>query len=111
MHRRTWLPNGDVYGSGGTVPSILNLGRLRLKCDGTRAETRFRLSAKRRSPFKSVRPSVQSTTGNRYLRISGSNAGNTPFASFPFISPPVRHRVPSHFNWTLLPKDVQSRTT
>jgi hypothetical protein len=26
----------------------------------------------------------------------------TPFASFPFTSPPVRHRVPSHFNWTLL---------
>jgi hypothetical protein len=25
--------------------------RLRLKCDGTRAETRFRLSAKRTSPF------------------------------------------------------------
>ena len=24
------------------------------KCDGTRAETRFRLSAKRTSPFKSV---------------------------------------------------------
>ena len=21
---------------------------------------------------------------------------------FPFTSPPVRHRVPSHFNWTLL---------
>ena len=30
------------------------LGRLRLKCDGTRAETRFRFSAKRTSPFKSV---------------------------------------------------------
>jgi hypothetical protein len=29
-------------------------GRLRLKCDGTRAETRFRLSAKQTSPFKSV---------------------------------------------------------
>jgi len=28
--------------------------RLRLKCDGTRAETRFRLSAKRKSPFKSA---------------------------------------------------------
>ena len=28
--------------------------RDQLKCDGTRAETRFRLSAKRRSPFKSV---------------------------------------------------------
>jgi len=26
----------------------------RLKCDGTRAETRFRLSAKRTSPFKSA---------------------------------------------------------
>jgi hypothetical protein len=26
----------------------------------------------------------------------------TPFASFPFTSPLVRHRVPSHFNWTLL---------
>ena len=26
--------------------------RLHLKCDGTHAETRFRLSAKRTSPFK-----------------------------------------------------------
>ena len=26
--------------------------RLRLKCDGTRADPRFRLSAKRASPFK-----------------------------------------------------------
>ena len=25
----------------------------------------------------------------------------TPFASFPFTFPPVRHRVPSHFDWTL----------
>jgi len=30
-----------------------------LKCDGTRAETRFRLSAKRMSPFKSVREGRQ----------------------------------------------------
>jgi len=29
-----------------------------LKCDGTRAETRFRLSAKRTSPFKSAGASV-----------------------------------------------------
>jgi hypothetical protein len=50
-------------------------GRLRLKCDGTRAETRFRLSAKRTSPFKSAGASVQSTTGSRGVRISGSNAG------------------------------------
>ena len=45
-------------------------GRGQLKCDGTRAETRFRLSVKR--------------------------------TSFPFTSPPERHRVPSHFNWTLM---------
>jgi hypothetical protein len=31
-----------------------NTGRLRLKRDGTRAETRFRLSAKRKSQFKSA---------------------------------------------------------
>jgi hypothetical protein len=45
----------------------------------TRAETRFRLSAKRRSPFKSVGASAQSTTGTRGVRISGNNAGYTMF--------------------------------
>ena len=54
-------------------------GRGQLKCDGTRAETRFRLSAKRTSPFKSAGASVQSTTGSRGVRISGSNAGYTMF--------------------------------
>jgi len=43
------------------------------------AETRFRLSAKRTSPFKSTGASVQSTTGSRGVRISGSNAGYTMF--------------------------------
>jgi hypothetical protein len=52
---------------------------LRLKYDGTRAETRFLLSAKRTSPFKSAGASVQSTTGSRGGRISGSNAGYTMF--------------------------------
>jgi hypothetical protein len=53
--------------------------RLRLKCDGTRAETSFRLSAKRTSPFKSARePSVQYSTGSRVVLISCSNAGYTP---------------------------------
>jgi hypothetical protein len=82
------------------------------------AETRFRLWPKRTSPFKSAGASVQSTAGSRGVRISGSNAGYTkfrgsvkrcegdwlptPFASFPFTSPPVRHRVPSRFNWTLV---------
>jgi len=54
-------------------------GRLRLKCDGTRAETRFRLSAKRTSLFKSAGALVQSTTGSRGVRITGSNAGYTMF--------------------------------
>jgi hypothetical protein len=44
--------------------------RLRLKCDGTRAETRFLLSTKRTSPFKSAGASVQSTTGRRAVHIS-----------------------------------------
>jgi len=67
--------------------------RLRSKCDGARVETRFRLSAKRTSPFKSAGASVQSTTGSRGVRISGSNAGYTMFrgsakgTGYPFHSP------------------------
>jgi hypothetical protein len=49
-----------------------------LKCDSTRAETRFRRSAKRTSPIKSAGVSVQST-GSRGVRIRGSNAGYTMF--------------------------------
>jgi len=48
-----------------------------LKCDDTSAETKFRVSAKRTSPFKSAGASVQSTTGSRRVRISGSNVGYT----------------------------------
>ena len=55
------------------------LCRLRLKRDGTGAETRFRLSSKRTSPFKSAGASVQSTAGSRGVRISFSNAGYTTF--------------------------------
>jgi len=67
--------------------------RGQLKCDGTRAETKFRLSAKRTNPFKSARASVQSTTGSRCVRIGGSNAGYTMFrgnvkgTSYPLHSP------------------------
>jgi len=43
--------------------------RLRLKSDGTCAETRFGLSAKWTSPFKSAGESVQSTTDSRSVRI------------------------------------------
>jgi len=38
---------------------LTNDGRGQLKCDGTRAEIRFRLSAKRPSPFKSAGGGVQ----------------------------------------------------
>ena len=67
-----------------TLPSYTSIsnaavGRGQLKCDGTRVEIKFRLSAKRTSPFKSAGTSVQSTTGSRAVRISGSNAGYTMF--------------------------------
>jgi len=71
--------------------------RDQLKCVGTRAETRFRLSVKRASPFKSAGASVQSTTGSRGVRISCSNAGYTMFrgsvrsTGYPFHSPVSFH--------------------
>jgi len=48
--------------------------RVKTKCDGTRAETRFGLPAKRTRPFISAGVSVQSAAGSRGVRISGSNA-------------------------------------
>ena len=101
--------------------------RGQLKCDGTPTETRFRLSAKRTSPYKSAWASIQSTTGSRGVRISGSKAGYIMFRGSvkgtgyplhspvsPSLPPSVRHRVPSHFTWSLLSKyelfDVSPRT-
>ena len=106
------LRKGETY--------LQTLSIARAERDGTRAETRFRLSPKRTCQFKSMGTSVQSTTGSRGVRISSSNDGNagqttfrgkvelywlpTQFACFPFTSPPVRHRVPPgseravHFN-------------
>ena len=82
-----------------------------MKRDGTRAENRFVVSAKRAGPFKMAVAPVRSTTGSRGVRISGSNAGYTmfrgtvqdywiptPLACFPFTSATVRHSVPSGFN-------------
>ena len=50
--------------------------------DGTRAETRIGLSAKRTSPFKTAGWSVQSTAGSRGVRISGSNGSNAGYTVF-----------------------------
>jgi len=72
------------------------IGRLHLKCDGTRAETRFRLCAKRMSPLKSAGVSVQSTAGSRGVHISGSNAGYTMFrGSVKGTAYPLHSPVPS----------------
>jgi hypothetical protein len=63
----------------GLTQPLTGMSRLRLKCDGTRAETRFRLSVKGTSPFKSVGASVQSTTRSRGVRVSSSKDGYTMF--------------------------------
>jgi hypothetical protein len=64
LHTRTAFP-----------PVLISEVRLCLKRDGTRAKTRFRLSAKLTSPFKSAGASVHSTTGSTCVGISGSDAG------------------------------------
>ena len=71
--------------------------KLRLKCDGTRAESRFGLSAKRNT-FKSAGSSVQSTAGSRVVRISGSNAGYIVFRGSVRVltTHPIR-QFPLHF--------------
>ena len=83
----------------------------------------FVFRAKGTRPFKSAGASVQSTTGSRGERISGSNAGYTIFRGSvkgtdyplhspvsPSLRPPVRHRVPSHFNWSLLHASLELDT-
>jgi len=72
------LRDGPSFPSSWIALNLI-VGRGQFKCDGTSAETRFRLSAKRTSPFKSAWASVQSTTGSRGECISGSNAGYTMF--------------------------------
>ena len=73
--------------------NLIDVSRMHLKYDGTRAENRFCFSAKRTSPIKSVCSSVQSTTCSRHVRISDSNAGYTMFrcsvkgTSYPLHSP------------------------
>jgi hypothetical protein len=57
--------------------------RLPLKCDGTSAENRFRLSVKWTCPFKSAGTSAQSPTGSRVVGVSGSNGSNAGYTMFP----------------------------
>ena len=62
--------SAPVQTDPGAHPASCTMGRLLLKCDGTRAETRFRLSTKVTSPFNSAGASVQSTTGRQAVHIS-----------------------------------------
>jgi len=72
-----------------TAPGICqtNTARGQFKCDGTRAETIFRLSAKRTSSFKSAGASVQLTTGNRRVCISAMFRGSVKGTGYPLHSP------------------------
>ena len=108
-----------------------HLGRIndviaRAEPDGTRAETRFRLSPKRMCPFKSVGASVQSTVGSRGVRISLSNVGYTTFGGgvrllathsirqFPLHFPrpcvTVCHQVPNELYPLLFSEDLGCST-
>ena len=54
------------------VSNIRPVGvRVKTGCDGTRAETRLGLPAKRTSPFISAGVSVQSSTGFLGVRVGG----------------------------------------
>ena len=87
--------------------------RLRLKCDGRRAETRFvfrrngRVHLNRRGRqfsrlltaevCASAVVMVDTPCSEVVWRVLATHS----IRQVPFTSPPVRHRVPSHFNWTL----------
>jgi hypothetical protein len=79
-------------------------GRLRLKCEGTHAETTSGLSAKWTSPFKLAGVSVQLTTSSRGVGISGSNAGYTVFqGSVRVLATHSIRQFPLHFPFCVSP--------
>ena len=87
-------------------------GIARVEPDGTRAETRFRLSPKRMSPFKSVGASVQSTAGSRGVRISFSNAGYTMFSGgVRVLATHSIRQFPLHFPSRASPCAIRFRTS
>jgi len=82
-----------------------------LKLDGTRAETRFRLSPKRTSPFKSAWASVQLTAGSRGVRISVSNAGYATFrGSVRALATHSIRQFPLHFPSRASPCAIRFQT-
>ena len=88
--------------------------RVRLKPDGTRAETRFHLLPKRTSPLyrwwhQFSRPLAAEVCASAVVMLDTPHSEAVweywlpiPFTSFPFTSPPVHHHVPSCFKRTVL---------
>jgi hypothetical protein len=106
---RPWSSLGyhERYGS----QNLITACRLRLKRDGTRAETRFLLSLKRTSPFKSAGASVQSTAGSRGVRISVSNAGYATFrGSMRVLATHSIREFPLHFPSRASPCAIRFQT-
>ena len=60
----------NIFYSEMCVHMFIN-ARVKMERDGTRAETRFGLPAKRASPFISAGVSVQSSTGFLGVRVGG----------------------------------------
>jgi len=86
-------------------------GIARSKRDGTRAETRFGLSAKRTSPFKSAGVSVQSTAGSRRVRISGQQSiDRVPTYSARLLATHFIRMFPLHFPSRASPCVIRFRT-
>jgi len=91
----------------------MHQGRLHLKRDGKRAEPDFVSRRNGRVPlnwrglqFSRLLAAEVCASAAVMLDTPCSKYCEeywlpTPFASFPFTSPRVRHCVPSHFNWTL----------
>ena len=101
------LPKHDKYYCVCTFSCIALL-----KPDGTSAETRFCLSPKWTSPFKSAGESVQSTAGSRGVRISVSSAGCTTFrGSVRVLATHSIRQFPLHFPSRASPCAIRFQTS
>jgi hypothetical protein len=87
--------------------AIRSISSGQLKCDDTRAETWFRLSAKRRQFSRLLAAEVCAPAllmlDTPYFEMVWSVLATHSIRQFPLYSPPVRHRLPSHFNCSLTP--------
>ena len=104
LHCEIWSSHSSAAEDSGLRYYAVSSSIARAERDGTRAETRFRLSPKWTSQFKSVGASVLSTACRRGVRISLSNAGYTTFRGgvsirqFPLHFP---SRVPPGSEWAV----------